>query len=215
MKAGSHFVSGCDPNSEAGSVLAEIARERGVVSHTEAWSADDRTFEEINVRIARAVVAALAERGLVDVEISDGVVEAARLPGRMEYGMMDGVPVVLDGAHVPSSVAMAVGEAMARHGGPFWVVLAVHHEKNAEALVEPMSRHALGFVATTVPDTGVHCSAEELAEKISGGRVEAMSDPLAALRDAVERSKALDRGWVFVTGSLYLVGAVRGLLDGK
>ncbi len=213
VKAGTHFVSGCDPNSEAGLTLAQIARDRGVAEHVVAWSAQDQTFEDINVRIARAVMAALGARGLVDLSIDETVIAAARLPGRMEYGAMGAVPVVLDGAHVPSSVQMAVDEARRRYPGPFWVVLAVHHEKDAAALAEPFVRHAEGVIATTVPGTGVHCSETELAERISGARIETMGDPQEALREAVHRCQSLAGGWVFVTGSLYLVGAVRSLID--
>ncbi len=218
VKPGSHFVSGCEPGSEAGVTLAGIAQERDVTAHAVAWSADDQTFEEMNVRVARAVLAALAERGLANYTLDGAAIEAARLPGRMEYGTVGGVPVVLDGAHVPSSVELAVREARRRHPGPFWAVLAVHHEKDAAALAAPLMQHAEGIVATTVPGTGVHASAAELAEKISTGRVEIQDDPLEALRDAIRRSEGAGEGpgagWVFVTGSLYLVGAVRSLMDG-
>ena len=213
VKTGCHFVSGCDPNSEAGEVLAEIAAVRGVAAHVVAWSPDDTTFEQMNVRVARAAAAALAERGLARVSVADAVIRAARLPGRMEYGTALGVPVVLDGAHVPGSMLMAVLEASRRHLGPFWVVLAVHHEKDAGALAEPLVGRAAGLIATTVPGTGVHLSEAELAERISGADVIAVSDPQEALREAARLAHSQPGGWVFVTGSLYLLGAVGPLMD--
>ena len=213
VKPGTHFVSGCDPASEAGATLAQIAKDREVLDYTVAWSPGDQTFESINVRIARAVMSALSARGLVDLPVDEGAIRAARLPGRMEYGTVGGVPVVLDGAHVPSSVSMAVDEAKRRLPGPFWAVLAVHREKDAAALAEPILRHARGIIATTVPNTGVHCTAAELAEKVSADDVEVESDPQAAVQKAVQACQSLGRGWVLVTGSLYLVGAVRSLMD--
>lgn len=211
VKPGSHFVSGVDPSSEAGAVLLGIAQERGVAAYSVAWDEKDVTFEDMNVRVARAVLAALSERGLAQYALDEAAIEAARLPGRMEYRTIRGVPVVLDGAHVPNSVAMALGEARGRYPGPFWAVLAAHHEKDAAALAEPLAVHAEGLIATTVPGTGVHASAPELAEKISPARVVTEDDPKRALLAAVERVSSLDGGWVFVTGSLYLVGAVRSL----
>ena len=215
VKPGSHFVSGCDPSSEAGAVLAKIAKDQGVAGFTVTWSSEHATFEDINVSIAQAVMAALRARGLVDLPVGEAVIAAARLPGRMEYGTVSGVPVVLDGAHVPGSVQMAVDEARRRYPGPFWAVLAVHQEKDAAALAEPILRHAEGLIATTVPGTGVHCTETELVERISEGHIKAVHDPGAALLEAVDACRTLAGGWVFVTGSLYLVGAVRSQMEGE
>ena len=191
-------------------MLGEIADERGVAAYTVAWSSQDRTFEEINVRIARAVIDALLERGVADAKIDDGVIAASRLPGRMERRFVDGVPVVMDGAHVPNSVEMAIGEAMRQYSGPFWAVLAVHYEKDAVALAAPILRHATGLIVTTVPGSGVHFSAAELFEQLGKPAVIAVEEPKEALAEATRRARDLEGGWVFVTGSLYLVGAVRG-----
>ncbi|QDV09576.1 Folylpolyglutamate synthase [Planctomycetes bacterium Poly30] len=213
VKSGCHFVSGCDPDSEAGLVLQGIASERGVAGYTMAWSPEDRTFEEVNVRIARAVIEALRERRAVDAQVDGNVIAASRLPGRMERRLFEDVPVVMDGAHVPNSVEMALQEAMAEHRGPFWAVLAVHHEKDAAALAAPILEHAEGLIATTVPGSGVHFSSAELLEKLHHPSLVAVEEPREALAEAVRRARAREGGWVFVTGSLYLVGVIRGSLE--
>ena len=55
VKPGSPLVTGTPPGGEAHGVLAEIAERLGV-EHVVAWSEGDRTFEEANVRVARAAL---------------------------------------------------------------------------------------------------------------------------------------------------------------
>ncbi len=217
VKAGCHLVTGCAPDSEAGEVLAKIAAQRGVAAHRVAWDPADQTFQEINVRLAEAVLDALRDRGVAHASLNARLIAAAQLPGRMETLSSGGVPIVVDGAHVPSSVEMALAEARASHPGPFWVVVAVHKEKNAADLAAPFLPLAEGVIATTVPGTGVHRSASDLALDLAQGEprnpVSTIEAPVEAFTEAVRAAGEAEGGWVFVTGSLYLVGAIRGLTD--
>lgn len=219
FKPGAHLVTGCAPGSEAGDVLAEIAA--GIGQPLEfAHDAADGTFEERNARVARAVLAGLTARGATPAPLDDAAIDAARLPGRMESRRVGAVELVLDGAHVASSVEGAVREARASHPGAFAAVVAVHKEKDAASLLAPLGDAGL-IVATTIPGSGVHLSAAEVAAAAGGldVPVEVAEVPVDALARAVEwagedagEAAAMPR-WVLAVGSLYLVGAVRGATE--
>ncbi len=220
VKTGSRLVTGCDPRSEAGAELAGIATAHGV-PHVVAWTAEDSTFEQSNVRVARAGLDLLgtAFEGIDAQLLDDAAIQAARLPGRMEWLDAGGVPVLLDGAHVPESLERALAEARARESGPFAAVVALHREKDAEALLTPLLGTAAGkLFATTIPGSGVHLAASDVAEAAShlGIEVTAIEDPTAALTAALDWARTRPgppRAWVLGTGSLYLVGALRPALS--
>ena len=213
FKPGAHLVTGCAPGSEAGDVLEELAASAGGALEF-AHDPADCSFEERNARVARAVLAALETRGAAPAPLDAAALEAARLPGRMEARRVGDVEVVLDGAHVASSVEGAVGEARAARTGPFAALVAVHREKDAAALLAPLAGASL-LVATTIPGSGVHLGAEEVAAAAAalGIPVEAVDEP----RDAMARAAGWASGeagrWVLGVGSLYLVGAVRGATE--
>lgn len=219
FKPGAHLVTGCAPGSEAAGVLLERAATVGgelVFAH----DASDGTFEARNVRVARAVLAGLEARGAEVAPLEPRLIEAARLPGRMEARRLGKTAVVLDGAHVASSVEGAVREARAERPGPMVAVVAVHREKDAAALLAPLEG-AAAVIATTIPGSGVHLPAAEVGAAAApiGAHVAAIEEPTEALHAAVEQAEELartsgreaDDPWVLVVGSLYLVGALRAL----
>jgi folylpolyglutamate synthase/dihydropteroate synthase len=127
----------------------------------------------------------------------------------MELRWAGAVPVLFDGAHVPLSLAQVVAEALADprlRGAPVTVV-AVHHEKDVQNLVQPLMRLGGRVLCTTLP-TGVHHSADHVAAnaRAVGLQAEAVPDPTDALRAALGSVPA--PGWVLATGSLYLVGSL-------
>lgn len=213
FKRGAQLVTGCEAGSEAGDVLEELAASAGGVLEF-AHDPADRSFEERNARVARAVLARLETSGATPAPLDAAALEAARLPGRMEARRVGGVEVVLDGAHVASSVEGAVREASAARTGAFAALVAVHREKDAAALLAPLAGASL-LVATTIPGSGVHLAAEEVAvaAEALGIRVETIGEP----RDAMARAAGWAAGaagrWVLGVGSLYLVGAVRGATE--
>jgi len=245
LKAGAPVVSGIPASDEAGAVVLARARELGVPLREEAPCHGETIFRR-NLRLARAALDLLGARGITGHDgarlhgaaLTEELARAVGLPGRLELRRArTGAPVLFDGAHVPSSLALVVEEALREPlrsalmgaGGPRVApvtVLAVHHEKDAALLLAPLCRLGGPVVCTTLP-TGVHRSAQELATvaRELGLEASAISDPVAAFDRALELAGAmggamggamveagpgnLGPSWVLVTGSLYLVGALR------
>jgi dihydrofolate synthase/folylpolyglutamate synthase len=228
VKPGSPLVTGTPPGGEAHGALAEIA-ERVGVEHVVAWSGADRTFEEANVRVARAAldVLGLDVPGLGGELLTPDVIRAARLPGRMEWLTCGPVRVLLDGAHVPTSLEMAVGEALGvaqdQASARWGAVVAIHGEKDLRELLGPLAARDFKRVfATTVPGTGVHHAAAAVGQAADalGLEAEVHDLPEGALRSALEWAEEDGAdpvsgapAGVMVTGSLYLVGALRARLQ--
>ena len=133
-----------------------------------------------------------------------------RLPGRAERRWVGPVRVVLDGAHVPESVALLLRDLsrdpeLAR--APT-VVIGMGLEKNARGMLKALQGHVDRVLCTSV-GAGPCRSADELAAlaRELGFVAQAVPDPAAALDLAVRGIGT--GGWVLVTGSLHLVGAVR------
>ena len=126
---------------------------------------------------------------------------------------MGGVPVVLDGAHVPSSLRAVLDELGADPDlpGPPVVVLGMGRDKDAAGLLKTLAGRSDRVLCTSA-GAGPYRTPEELSREAARLGVEALavSSPRAALEAALRR--AHPGGWVLVTGSLHLVGAVRGLL---
>lgn len=134
----------------------------------------------------------------------------ARLPGRLERRCREGVPLVLDGAHVPTSLTAVLEELRGDPdlSGPCQPVLSLARDKDAQGLLKALEGHADRLVCTCV-EGGRHWPADELAGLARELGFEALAEPDAgeALAQAMARAGA--DGWVLVTGSLYLVGALR------
>lgn len=215
VKAGSVLVSACDPESDAGRVLARVAQDKGVPLVV-AFDDADATFEQRNVRTARAVLHEIERVSQTPpLALSDETIGRARLPGRMELRAdTTDRAVVFDGAHVPESMAVAWREACGEHAGPCIVIAAIHNEKDARALLAPLQDpRPHGLVATSIPGSGVHLPAEDVAEAAEHeglallGAFDAPADAMEAARSFAE---PLGKdAWFFITGSLYLVGALR------
>lgn len=132
------------------------------------------------------------------------------LPGRLEHFSIGGTPVVLDGAHVGSSLTAVLDdlEALERLQGPVVVVLAMAESKPVQSFLKALDGRVDTVVCTSVP-SGIHRSCDDLAAAMAPGdfRTLAIAEPQAAIAAAQLRIPV--GGWMLVTGSLYLVGAVR------
>ncbi len=175
-------------------------------------------FQATNAATAVATVRELAARGF---PVTEGAIRAglaaARLPGRFER-MPDVVPVVLDGAHNPEKVgALAadlpslVGRGETRH---LIVVLGALESKRHDEMVRSLEPHAAELVTTSphvlAKPSAVAADLGATARTIGfRGRLTVEPDPTTALERALERARATG-GTVLVTGSLYLIGNVRG-----
>jgi dihydrofolate synthase/folylpolyglutamate synthase len=164
---------------------------------------------------ALALVAADLQIGDLDSERSAMALSSVRLPGRFE--VIDGgrPAVVLDGAHNLDKLdAVATRLSTEYPGRKVAGVLAVKRGKDVSALVRRAATAFDDVVVTTFhapPWEAV--DPIELADEFSAvkfrGRVRVEADPRAAVGSALEFSDP--SGVLLVTGSLYLVGNVRGL----
>lgn len=140
---------------------------------------------------------------------------AARWPGRMEliehhrFGR-----VLLDGAHNPAG-ARALATSLALLGARRMpLVFGAMRGKDVAAVLRALAPLDPRPIFTAVDDPHAHAAEELLrAWRRIGRGGAAMDDPEAALERAVELRRG--DGPVVVAGSLYLVGALRGVLTGE
>jgi len=168
-----------------------------------------------NAAVALALLDAIAERWGVDIPeaaLRRGLAEA-RWPGRLE--VLDGSRVglrrvLLDGAHNPAG-ALALAVALADLGlrGPT-IVFGAMRAKRVHAVLRALAPLEPRFVFTRVDDPGAHepVTLARAWRRLSGKRARTASTPAEALALAAGADP------VVVAGSLYLVGAVRGMITG-
>ena len=121
---------------------------------------------------------------------------------------------MLDGAHVPASLAGVLEELRGDPdlSGPCQPVLSLARDKDAPGLLKALRSHADRLVCTSV-ESGRHWPADELAGLARELGFEALAEPDASVALAQAMARAGADGWVLVTGSLYLVGALRPSLS--
>jgi dihydrofolate synthase/folylpolyglutamate synthase len=233
---------GCAPwSDEAGAVLEQHAAARGaalVRPAPRAWS----RFAERNAALAALALDELGRRGLTTRVplarelasrppaglapcapagtpvggwlLGEEQVRAARLPGRVELFEARGRRVVLDGAHVPASLSALLAELAGwpeLAGQRPLVVLGMGKDKDEHGLLKALRGSADRLLCTSLGE-GPYREAEALcaAALAAGFAAEVVRPPAAALECALEQAPR--GGWVLVTGSLHLVGALRGRL---
>ena len=167
-----------------------------------------------NAAVALATLDALVERwgiALDEAAIRRGLA-AARWPGRLELidGSRAGVGrVLLDGAHNPAG-AQALATALADLGlrRPT-IVFGAMRGKRVSAVLRALAPLEPRFIFTRVADAGALAphSLARTWRRVSGRRALTAATPTEALTRA-------DADPVVVAGSLYLVGAVRGIITG-
>lgn len=234
LKAGATLVTTLAGDDAAGHVLQGRADQLGCrVLRTQ--SALDARIEERNAELAGLVLDTLGRQGfhtlgdgeaktLVGAWLLDDATRAkSRLPGRLERFDVGGcdtlqsapraVPIVLDGAHVPFNLAAVMRDLGREPGlsGPCVAIVALAADKDAAGILTVLSHRAAIVIFTALPVAGRGHSPTDLgaAAKSLGMASEVQPD----LRPAFERSVQLASeagAWLLVTGSLYLVGALRG-----
>ena len=141
---------------------------------------------------------------------------AARLPGRMErFDVGIGprrLPVVMDGAHVPFNIAAVLRDlALAPDlSGPCVAIVALAADKDAQGFVAELARRASTMLFTDLPGSSrgrPPAELQALAHSL-GLTSEVEPDAKRALKRGLELA-AQANAWLLVTGSLYLVGALR------
>jgi len=185
-----------------------------------AWAEYDDLYLPIhgrhqttNLAIAIAAVEALLGRAL-DQDAVRQATATMSSPGRLEL-MAGPPPILLDGAHNAEGFQVLSSALAEEFAARDWVVvLAAMEDKDLETMLPPLAGRVKGAVATQT-DSPRALPPEVLAEvagKALGVPVEAQPTVGKALEAA--RVMAGEGSGILVTGSLYLVGAVRSLLVG-
>ena len=122
------------------------------------------------------------------------------------------LPVVMDGAHVPFNIGAVLRDlALAPDlSGPCVAIVALAADKDAQGFVAELAKRASTIVFTDLPGSSRGRSPVELralAESL-GLVSEVEPEPKRALKRGLELAREAN-AWLLVTGSLYLVGALR------
>jgi len=169
-------------------------------------------FQLENALSAAAAARLLRARGVAstDTDLEEGLADAV-WPGRLERVQVR-PEVYLDGAHNPAAareLARFLDQQFA--GRAVHLVFGALRDKAVDEIAGILFPHAAEVIFTE-PDTSRAVSAAQLAE-IAGHharRFEVVPRAAEALERALARAGEEDA--VFVTGSLYLVGQLRGRL---
>ncbi len=202
--------------SLAGDALATAEAEAAALDvPLQVLPPDERPFPERNQALARAALAGVLPRlGLPAATLRRPSVEAAirnaRQPARLE--VVPGSPAVcLDGAHNPDKMQALLRALEAHPAGrlrPRVALVGVLALKDGESIAAPLASTADAVVLTEprVFEKPARPAAS-LAPCCAGRSVHVCPDPDAAFDRALQL--AGPAGLVVVTGSLYLVGALR------
>ncbi|TWB19254.1 dihydrofolate synthase/folylpolyglutamate synthase [Rhizobium sp. ERR 1071] len=239
LKSGATLATTLAIDDAAGKVLQQRADELGCqVLRTDL--PEDATIAETNISLAGLVFDHLGRQGeSVQTASKKGqpvgawllepaVIDKARLPGRMERFNLalpptlrsgrQSLPVIMDGAHVPFNIEAVLSDITRSSSvsGDCIAVVALASDKDAAGFLNVLSRYVAHAVFTEASGSGrAHAASELEALAISMGMAcEAEPNPQKALHHAVAKA-AEAGGWILVTGSLYLVGALRGTVRGS
>lgn len=168
-----------------------------------------------NARVALAAFERFAARVGVDPD-PDAVREGfatVRWPGRLQWVRddADGTDLLLDGAHNPAGTStLANFLATVERPAPV-AVFGVMHGKLIAEMIEPLAPQLHGVVITR-PSVQRAADPEEVAAVVRRyvDLVEVAPEPPAAFSRAKEL--AGPERYLLVTGSLYLIGEILGLL---
>jgi dihydrofolate synthase/folylpolyglutamate synthase len=239
LKPGATLATTLAVDDIAGKVLQQRADELGCeVLRTDL--PEDATIAETNIALVGLVFDHLGRQGESVKAASEksepigawllepAVIDKARLPGRMErfdftlpstlQSGRQSLPIIMDGAHVPFNIEAVLRDIThsSSVSGNCVAVVALASDKDAPGFLNVLSRYVVHAVFTEASGSGrAHASTELEALAISMGMAcESEPDPQKALDRAVAKASECG-GWILVTGSLYLVGALRGTVFGN
>ncbi len=169
-------------------------------------------FQGYNVAAAAAAARAIPEpssHAITDDVIAHGIAET-RFPGRMEIVQRDPL-VVLDGAHNPEKMQSFV-DGVTDLGTPRRRIVVLgsldaHDFLTGARIVTPIADEVIVTAPSAIERASAPTDAIADVVREYGKPVEVIRDPRAAIDAALARASADDH--ILVTGSLYLVGAIR------
>ncbi len=191
-------------------VIAGVASELGADLHRVIPTPDD--FRRTNEATARQAVD-LLDFDIDPDDIEDGLAHD-RMPGRIEPVQHD-PPVVLDGAHNPQKIDALVRWCENEHPGTRPVVVAGFLDsKDLHGMLRILGKIVSAFILTEPrvegkPAASVDKLAEIARELALPAPVHTEPDPEGAVAIGIELGRRTSQP-VLVTGSLYLIGNVRG-----
>ena len=168
-----------------------------------------------NAETAMNIVQSLKYDLGLDIESTGAIpqgLEKARHPGRLEYiGRF-----LLDGAHNPAGARALAAYLQDSVSEPITMIFGAMREKavgEIAAILWPLADK----VILTRPSNSRGLHADELFQAVPGSfdAVKIVKTQTASEAIEMARANTSEEGVVVVTGSLYLVGEVRGLLNNK
>lgn len=166
----------------------------------------------LNAATALTAVAVLRREGIVipDDAVYRGM-ERAVWPGRLEV-VRRRPYVILDGAHNESG-AQVLASAIKEYydGKPVTLVIGMLKDKDADAIVKHLCPLAESVIVTK-PDSPRAMEPDELAIKVRGYCPDVTVESDIEKAVAMGLKRVAEDGVLLFTGSLYLIGKVRGLL---
>lgn len=160
-------------------------------------------FQRDNAAVALAMLALVRDRLPCPADAARAGLAGIRWPGRLAVLRRDPL-VVVDGAHNPAGAEALARELPGLVGTrPVTLCFAVMADKAWRPMLEALLPLVDAVVVTRVGRRGLdpHAVAEALSDRVP---IEAMADPRAAVRTAVERAGRAEA--VVVCGSLFLAG---------
>ena len=166
-------------------------------------------FQAANAACAAGALLALRRRGweITDEAIRQGIQEAW-LPGRLQVLCRKPLTIA-DGAHNPAGAEVVAQYLRKRlEGRPLVLVAGMMKSHECAPVLAHLAPLAQAVVATQPPVPGAR-PAEEMAQEAARltSHVECVPDVMEAVKRA--REMAGDEGAVCITGSFYLVGAIK------
>lgn len=220
---GASVVCGLSPNDPLAAIFVDEAKSVTPPATIQFCPPQGGSLFEHNLAMARMAVGSVAHiEGRHDLSgeqlLPHSIAQdaLASLPARQEMFSVvyngHSVEVLLDGGHVPESVAQVLSE---RKGAKQPViVLGVGREKDVDRICEIILQEATHVFATATDTHSKYLPPESLSKALrgaGGSNVVTIQDPDAAVREAIELANTLETQ-VVVIGSLHLAGRVRPLL---
>jgi dihydrofolate synthase/folylpolyglutamate synthase len=165
-----------------------------------------------NLAVAIAAAESLLGNALDEEAVRLGA-SAVTAPGRLEP-VASSPLVVLDGAHNPQGFRVLNDALAEEFGNVSWVLLlAAMHDKNLADMLPALTGRIRAAVATEVgsPRSFKTPALAAAMEELLRIPVDQAADPIDAL--GIARDLAGREGAILVTGSLYLVGAIRSAIN--